>query len=157
MFWYIDIPDISESYGTSFDFIAFFGHFHTTLATIYVWSIVPSPNFHRLCVWLIYTFWYVIMPNVTAGYGRFANVIAFFENFYTLLIFNKLYAWSLNIIILCQTYFYAMEGKNAMIYIYSYDSSIVFDTLNQKVWQVPLHCATVMSFWMFALDEKKAL
>ena len=28
----------------------FFKNFHTSLPTIHVWSIVSSPNFHRLCV-----------------------------------------------------------------------------------------------------------
>ena len=41
-------------------------------------------KFHRLCVWLMYTFWYVIMPNVTPGYGRFSDTIEFFENFHKL-------------------------------------------------------------------------
>ena len=42
---------------------------------------VSSPNFHRLCVWLMYTFWNVNMPIVTAGYGRFSDSIAFFVYF----------------------------------------------------------------------------
>ena len=45
--------------------------------SINVWSTVSSQNFHRLCVWLMYKFWYVNMPNVTAGYGRFSDSIAF--------------------------------------------------------------------------------
>ena len=27
-----------------------FGYFHTLLMAIHVWSIVPPPNFHRLCI-----------------------------------------------------------------------------------------------------------
>ena len=40
---------------------------------IHFWSIISSSKFHRLCVWLIYTFWYVNMPNVFAGYERFSD------------------------------------------------------------------------------------
>ena len=46
-----------------------------------VFSTVSSPKLHRLCVWLMYTFWNVNMPNVTAGYGRFSDSIAFFGYF----------------------------------------------------------------------------
>ena len=53
--------------------------------TIHVWIIVSSPNFHRLCIWIMYIFWYISMPNVTAEYGRFSNLIAFFGNFHILL------------------------------------------------------------------------
>ena len=50
-----------------------------------VWSIVSKPNFHRLCIWLMYTFWCVNMPSVTAGYRRFSYSIAFFPgNFHIL-------------------------------------------------------------------------
>ena len=41
---------------------------------------ISLPNFLRLCVWIIYTLWYVNMPNVTAGYGRISDSIAFLEN-----------------------------------------------------------------------------
>ena len=33
-------------------------------------NVVSSPNFHRLCVLIIHTFWYVNMPDVTTGDGR---------------------------------------------------------------------------------------
>ena len=48
--WYVKMLDVTASYGTSFDFIAVFRYFHTLLTTIHVWSIVSSPNFHRLYV-----------------------------------------------------------------------------------------------------------
>ena len=48
--YYIGMPDVTASSGRSFDFIAFFGYFHTLLTSIHVQSIVSSPNFHRLCV-----------------------------------------------------------------------------------------------------------
>ena len=44
-------------------------------------STVSSQNFHKLCVLLMYTFWNVNMANVTAGYGRFSDSIAFFKYF----------------------------------------------------------------------------
>ena len=47
--------------------------------------IVSSPNIHRLCIWLMYTFWYINMPNVTAGYVRFSDLIASFGIFHILL------------------------------------------------------------------------
>ena len=47
---YIDMPYVTASYGTPFDFIVFFRYFHIFLTIIHVWSIVSSPNFHRLCV-----------------------------------------------------------------------------------------------------------
>ena len=65
--------------------LRFSGHFHTLLTSINVWIIVSSPKFHRLCVWSMHTFWYVIMPYVTAGYGRFSDLIVFFGNFHILL------------------------------------------------------------------------
>ena len=50
---------------------------------------LSSPNLHRLCVWLIYTFWYVNMSNMTAGYWRFSYLFAFLG------IFNILqHVWS---------------------------------------------------------------
>ena len=55
-----------------------FWYFHTLLTTIHVWIIVSSPNFHRLFVSWMYTFWYVNMSNVTIGYGRLSSLIAFF-------------------------------------------------------------------------------
>ena len=36
------------------------------------------PNFHRLCVWLMYTFWYINIPCMTAGYRGFSDLIVFF-------------------------------------------------------------------------------
>ena len=45
------MPDVTASYGRSFDSIAFFGYFHTLLTTIDVCSILSSSNFHRLYVY----------------------------------------------------------------------------------------------------------
>ena len=59
---------------TPLDLIFFFGIF---IHNWHVWKIVSLPNFYRLCVWLIYTFLYVNMLNMTAGswfncvYGNF--------------------------------------------------------------------------------------
>ena len=47
---------------------------------------VSSPNFHRLCVWLTYTFLYVNILNVTIGYWRFSDLVTFFGNFLILLL-----------------------------------------------------------------------
>ena len=46
--------------------------------TIHFWIIVSPPNFHRLCVWLMYTFWCINMP---AGYGRFSDLNGFVWEF----------------------------------------------------------------------------
>ena len=81
-----------------------FSYVHILLTTIHDWIIVSSPKFHRLYVWLIYTFWYINLPNVTAGYGRFSDLISFFGNFNILLqIWNaitspNLYKWCDNIV-----------------------------------------------------------
>ena len=52
-------------------YCVFFGYFHSLLTSIRVCSVVSPLNFHRLCVLLMYTFWYVNMPNETAGYGYY--------------------------------------------------------------------------------------
>ena len=75
------MPDVSASYGRHFDFIAFLGNFHTLLTSIHVLSAVSPPNFHRLCVLIMYIFWNVNMPYVTAGYRKFSYSIAFFGYF----------------------------------------------------------------------------
>ena len=80
-FWCINMLDVTASYGMPFDFIAFFGIF------IYNWRFISEVlylhhiYFQRLCVWTIYTFWYVNMPNVTTGYGRFSDLIMFYREF----------------------------------------------------------------------------
>ena len=79
------MPNVTASYGTPLDFIAFFGIFYTLLTTIHVWITVSPPNFHRLCDRLVFTFWYITMSNATAGYGSFSNFCAFFRNFHKLL------------------------------------------------------------------------
>ena len=58
--------------------LCFFWYFYTLLRSINVWIVVSPPNYPRLCVWLIYTFWNVNIPNVPAGYGRFSDLTAFF-------------------------------------------------------------------------------
>ena len=47
------MPDVTASYGTSFDFVAFFKSFHYIDFINDVWSVVSSSNFCRLCVQLI--------------------------------------------------------------------------------------------------------
>ena len=60
-----------------------FLYFHTLfMILIHVWIVKASPNFHRLCAWLIYTFWYVNMPNVTEDYGRLSDLISVFWEFF---------------------------------------------------------------------------
>ena len=39
---------------------------------------VSSPNFHRMCVLSIHTFWYINMSGVTASYGALCDFIVFF-------------------------------------------------------------------------------
>ena len=75
--------DVTASYGMTFDFIAFFWHFHTLLLTIHVWSVLSK--FHKLCVRLVLTFWFVDKSGMTACYGRLTDLNAFFDNFQTLL------------------------------------------------------------------------
>ena len=48
--WGIDVPGVMASYEISFDFITFFGYFHTLFMTIHVWIVVSPPNFLRLFV-----------------------------------------------------------------------------------------------------------
>ena len=69
MYWYA-IGNY-KLYGKFFDFIPCFGYFHTLLPEL-------------LYLHQTFTFWYVNMSNVTAGYGMFSESIAFFVNFHTL-------------------------------------------------------------------------
>ena len=85
---------MTESYGTPIDFITFSRYFHRLLTSIHVWIVVSLPNFHKLFDKWMYTFWYVIMPNVTTGYGRFYNLDAFLGNFHILLHVWNAITWS---------------------------------------------------------------
>ena len=49
-------------------FLSFFQEFSYIHTTICVWNVVSWSNFHRLYDWLIYTFWYINISDVTAGY-----------------------------------------------------------------------------------------
>ena len=89
-FWYINLPDVTASYEMPLDSNAFLDYFHTYLTTIHVWSIVSSSNFNRLCIWLIYTFCYVNIPNAIADYGIFSDLIAFFLIFIHYYMFEAL-------------------------------------------------------------------
>ena len=73
--------NVTASYGTILDFIAFFKYLPTLLMTVHVWSIVSLPNFPRLYDFSIHTFWYIDMPDVTTSNGRFSGLIGFFGNF----------------------------------------------------------------------------
>ena len=44
------MPDVTVSYGTPFNFIAFFWYFHTLLLIIHVYIAVFPPNFHLLYI-----------------------------------------------------------------------------------------------------------
>ena len=103
IFWCINILDVTACYGRSFDFKAFFRYFYTKLTSIHVCSILSSPNFNRLCGQLIYTFFYVKMPIVTAGYGRLSDSIEFFflEDFSYIIACLKRYIASSNYYKLC--------------------------------------------------------
>ena len=50
----------------------------TEMNNICVWKDIASPKFHRICVLLILTFWYIYMLDVTASYGTSLEFIAFF-------------------------------------------------------------------------------
>ena len=47
---------------------------------IHNWRALMS-NFHRLCVWYMYTFWYIDMTDVTANYDRLSDLNAFVWKF----------------------------------------------------------------------------
>ena len=86
------MPDVTTSYDTSPDFAAFY----SMLTIIFVWSVLYSPNFHRLCIWLIQIFWFIDIPDVTVGYGRFSDSIVLYNsihiwNVITSSNFHKLY------------------------------------------------------------------
>ena len=86
-FWYINVPDVATFYGMPFDFITFFGHFHTLLLNTKLLQIV--------C--LMYTFWHVNMPNVIASYERFCDSIALnFAHNWWILISKVLYLHYIN-------------------------------------------------------------
>ena len=46
----MDMSDVTANYVTLLDFFLSIGYFHTLLTAIHVWSVVSTPNFHRLCV-----------------------------------------------------------------------------------------------------------
>ena len=75
IFWRIDMLDVTARYGTSLGFIAFFLgiyiHYWQPLMSKVLY--VSSPNFHTVCVWLMYTFEYVNMPNVTEVFRQFSS------------------------------------------------------------------------------------
>ena len=75
---------MTASYGMPFDFIAFFWIFS---------YIIDEHSYLDCCIFtklsqiicLMCTFWFICIPNVTAGYGRFSDLIAFFGHFYIFL------------------------------------------------------------------------
>ena len=58
---------------------------------IRIYQHISPPNFHKLYVKLIHTFWYVNMPNVTAGYARFSVLMSFFRELSYIIISLKHY------------------------------------------------------------------
>ena len=84
------MPDVTASYGTPFDFIAFLG---ILIDFWHVWIFKLSQ---------IACLWYVKMPNVTAGYGRFSLIFIYYYMFITRDNFIKLLqivclGWKLNL------------------------------------------------------------
>ena len=72
-FWYINMPDVTASYETFFDFITVFGYFHTLLTTKL-----------SLMVWMDqYRHTDISCTDVTASYGMSLNFITFFCEFCT--------------------------------------------------------------------------
>ena len=61
----------------------------TNMNGICVWKYISLPNFHRLCVWWIHSFWYVDMPDVTATYGTPLDFVAFWFIFIVLVYFYR--------------------------------------------------------------------
>ena len=70
------MPGVTTSYGTLFDFITFFRFFLFIIDDHSCLNCVSPQNFHRLCIQSMYTFSYVNIPHVTAGYVRFYDVVA---------------------------------------------------------------------------------
>ena len=50
----------------------------TKMNGICVWQDIVSPNFHKICVLLMYTFWFIDMPDMNACYGSSLDSIEFF-------------------------------------------------------------------------------
>ena len=103
--------------------LRFWWAFHTLLSTIQLWIVKSPQNFPRLCVFLMYTFYYVNISNLTPVYGRLSDLMLF-ENchislyvwnviisstFYKLCVKAELYGWKLNLynyLWLCQSSFW---------------------------------------------------
>ena len=71
------MPDVTASYGTLFDFITILGFFYTLLKTINVWTVVTSPNIHRLIVNNTHILLWRRARCATC-YGRLSFLIVFF-------------------------------------------------------------------------------
>ena len=102
------------------------------LTSINVWCIVSSPNFCILCIWLTYKFYiminifmYINIPNVTAGYERFSDIIAFiFREFYIPTYINtclKSYSSIIKLFIDCV--FRKWYRKETLVIFYGYVNS----------------------------------
>ena len=67
--WFVNMPDMTASYRMPLDFIGNFAHNWRILLfwVFYVWSVVSPPNFPRLCVESLHTFWYIYMPDVATS------------------------------------------------------------------------------------------
>ena len=81
-FWYIDMSDVTANYGT-IEFIIAFLHifldycvFANFVNNWCVWSVVSSPNFHRLCIWSMYLFWYVKIQDL--NFFELSNIFKYF-------------------------------------------------------------------------------
>ena len=71
------MPDVTASYGMPFDFIAFFGHFHTLLSELlYLYKTFTNYVSNQYRHTDIST-----CPDVTASYGIHLDFIMFFANF----------------------------------------------------------------------------
>ena len=89
-FGYLEMTrDVFVAYSHTKTSLDYFVNFHTYLTTIYAWIVVSSANFHRLCVWLMYIFWYVEISN-KSYYGRFSDSISFLWEFLYILLCLKL-------------------------------------------------------------------
>ena len=82
------MSDVTANYGTLLDFVAFLLFF------IHNWQVFMSEVLYlhkTFKYWLIDIIWYINMPNVTAGYGRFSDKIVLFGNFHILLLLVKVF------------------------------------------------------------------
>ena len=104
---------------------------HVTLLRflcIYNWHAFMSEEFYLhqtftdFCILLLYTFWYVNIPKLITGYGRFSDLIAFFLEFSYITTGLKWYNCIKLFQIVCWGRSQKIKGKPTYVIIYDYGS-----------------------------------